>query len=308
MFPSAAANHQGFHRQISNSKDKSKRHGRATSSSMVPKKRLQATCVNCAWRWSVVLPDLTADLLHCTHTGRSSLAGARQLARFGTAPKGWLTMITISKEDYLKAIAEAKAEGESVIAATLAHWLSVTRPAVTTALKRLTRDGLVSVKDSGHIQLTSKGRKIAEKTVLRHHLIERMLSEVFGMEWYEVHEEAERLEHAVSAAFERKLLQKLGDQDRCPHGNGLALRSPSERRSRGLILLSEAKEGSKYTVFSVYERDRKLLEFFESEGIRPGARISVKSRNYDGTVSLALGRKTSRLGGPAAERIWLSRE
>jgi DtxR family transcriptional regulator, Mn-dependent transcriptional regulator len=215
-------------------------------------------------------------------------------------------MITISKEDYLKAIAEAEAEGESVIPATLAHWLSVSRPAVTTAVRRLTRDGMVKVKADGHIQLTPAGRKIAEGTILRHHLIERMLSEIFGMEWYEVHEEAERLEHAVSSAFEKKLLQKLGSRDRCPHGNGLALRSPAERRKRGLILLSEAGEGSKCTVFSVYERDRKLLEFFESEGIRPGTKLAVNSRNYDGTVSLTVNGKTRRLGGPAAERVWVA--
>jgi Mn-dependent DtxR family transcriptional regulator len=119
-------------------------------------------------------------------------------------------MITISKEDYLKAIAEAEAEGQTVIPATLAHWLSVTRPAVTFALKRLTKDGLVSVKGDGHIRLTSQGREIAERTIVRHHLIERMLAEVFGMAWYEVHDEAERLEHAVSPAFEKKLVENSG--------------------------------------------------------------------------------------------------
>jgi len=94
-------------------------------------------------------------------------------------------MITISKEDYLKAIAEAEAEGQTVIPATLAHWLSVTRPAVTFALKRLKKDALVSIKKEGHISLTSQGREIAERTMIRHHLIERMLSEMFGMAWYE---------------------------------------------------------------------------------------------------------------------------
>src|SRR5262245_43239883 len=211
-------------------------------------------------------------------------------------------MITISKEDYLKAIAEAESEGQTVIAATLAHWLSVTRPAVTTALKRLTKDGLARVAADGHIELTREGRRVAQRTIFRHHLIERMLSEIFGMEWYEV---AERLEHAVSGAFEKKLVAKLGHRDRCPHGNSLKLRSPAERRRRGLILLSEAREGSRYQVDSLYERDRKLLEFFESEGIRPGVFLTVKSRNYDGTVSLAVNRKTGRIGGPAAERIWV---
>src|SRR5208282_5597643 len=98
-------------------------------------------------------------------------------------------MITVSKEDYLKAILEAESEGESVISARLADWLKVSAPAVTMAVRRLKKDGLV--------RLTAAGRKIARKLTLRHHLIERMLSELFGMEWWKVHDEAERLEHAV---------------------------------------------------------------------------------------------------------------
>jgi DtxR family transcriptional regulator, Mn-dependent transcriptional regulator len=214
-------------------------------------------------------------------------------------------MITVSKEDYLKAIAEAEAEGQTVIPATLSHWLSVTRPAVTFALKRLRKDGLVSVKGDGRIQLTSEGRKIAERTIFRHHLIERMLSEHFGMAWYEVHDEAERLEHAVSPAFEKKLVEKLGLKDTCPHGNGLALRSPADRRKKGLLLLAEAEPESKYKVVSVYERDRKLLEFFEHEGLRPGTTLRVEARNYDGAVSLFVGKRLIRLGNTAAEKMWV---
>jgi DtxR family transcriptional regulator, Mn-dependent transcriptional regulator len=216
-------------------------------------------------------------------------------------------MITISKEDYLKAIAEAEAEGETVIPATLSHWLNVTRPAVTFALKRLTKDGLVSVKAGGHIRLTSEGRSIAERTIVRHHLIERMLSEIFGMAWYEVHDEAERLEHAVSAAFEERLVERLGHKETCPHGNGLALRSPAERRKKGLRLLTEVEPGSKWIVASVYERDRKLLEFFDQEGIRPGTHIALEARNYDGTVSLSVDKRKIRLGVPAAEKVWLAK-
>jgi DtxR family transcriptional regulator, Mn-dependent transcriptional regulator len=217
-------------------------------------------------------------------------------------------MITISKEDYLKAIAEAEAEGENVISATLAHWLSVTRPAVTAALKRLTKDGLAKVGKNGRIQLTPAGRQIAERTILRHHLIERMLTEIFGMAWYEVHDEAERLEHAVSPAFEAKLVAKLGHREVCPHGNGLTVRSESERRKHGLRLLSEAESEGRYRVNSVYERDRKLLEFFEREGIRPGTLLSVQSQNYDGTITLAIGKGQVRLGLPAARKIWVSKQ
>ena len=215
--------------------------------------------------------------------------------------------ITVSKEDYLKAIAEAEAEGETVISATLAHWLSVTRPAVTTALKRLSKDGLVRVSKDGRVQLTGDGRGIAERTILRHHLIERMLTEIFGMAWYEVHDEAERLEHAVSPAFEKKLVDKLGHKNLCPHGNGLSMRSPAERRKRGLLLLCEAEAGLSYKIASVYERDRKLLEFFEEEGIRPGVRVSVEARNYDGTVSLSVGKSQIRLGPSAADKLWVTR-
>ena len=81
---------------------------------------------------------------------------------------------------------------------------------------------------------------------------------------------------------------KLGRKDVCPHGNGLALRSPAEQRKRGMHLLSEVEAGSKYSVASVYERDRKLLEFLDKEGLRPGTRIAVEGRNYDGTVSVSL--------------------
>lgn len=213
--------------------------------------------------------------------------------------------ITVSKEDYIKAIAEAENESEPVISATLAHWLAVSRPAVAAALKRLQKDGMVRVKSDGRIQLTSRGREVAEQTIFRHHLIERMLSEIFGMPWYEIHEEAERLEHAVSPAFEKKLVEKLGENDICPHGNSLALRSPAERRKKGLCLLSEAEAGFPYRVASVYERDRKLLDFLEQEGMRPGTRLAIQARNYDGTISLTVENKLVRLGTPAAEKIWV---
>ncbi|SPE22581.1 Iron (Metal) dependent repressor, DtxR family (fragment) [Candidatus Sulfopaludibacter sp. SbA3] len=127
--------------------------------------------------------------------------------------------ITISKENYLKAIAEAESEGETVKAVTLTRWLQVSAPAVTMAIKRLKRDGLIHVGSEGQITLTAAGREIANRLRNRHHLIERMLTEIFGMEWYKVHDEAEQMEHAVSADFEGKLADKLGKGGVCPHGN-----------------------------------------------------------------------------------------
>jgi DtxR family transcriptional regulator, iron-dependent repressor len=215
-------------------------------------------------------------------------------------------MITVSKEDYLKSILEAESEGEVVISARLADMLKVSPPAVTMALRRLKKDGLVRVQGDGQVRLTAAGRKIARKLTLRHHLIERMLAELFGMEWWKVHDEAERLEHAVSPDFEAKLLAKLGRGGACPHGNLSELESPTSRRRRGLVLLADAEPGQTYTVSGIYERDRHLLQFLEARGIRPKARFRLLERNYDKTLSIRTATGAVVLGRPAAERIWVS--
>src|SRR3954451_8582642 len=185
--------------------------------------------------------------------------------------------ITISKESYLKTISEAASEGEVVNAVTLTRWLHVSAPAVTMAIKRLKRDGLIEVGEEGEISLTAPGREIASRLLNRHHLIERMLTEIFGLEWYKVHDEAEQLEHAVSTDFEQRLVEKLGRGGVCPHGNIVGMDSPGARRDRGLKPLEEARVEEKLQVASVFERDRGLLEFLDGAGIRPGARIEVLS-------------------------------
>jgi DtxR family Mn-dependent transcriptional regulator len=215
-------------------------------------------------------------------------------------------MITVSKEDYLKSILEAESEGEAVISARLADWLKVSPPAVTMALRRLKKDGMVRVQADGLVRLTPAGRKIARRLTLRHHLIERMLSELFGMEWWKVHDEAERLEHAVSPDFEAKLLAKLGRDGACPHGNMSELESPTSRRRRGLVLLADAEPGQTYAVSGIYERDRHLLQFLEARGIRPKAKFRLLERNYDKTLSIRTAAGQVVLGRPAAERIWVS--
>ena len=213
--------------------------------------------------------------------------------------------ITISKENYLKAIAEAESEGETVKAATLSRWLNVTAPAVTMAIKRLKRDALIRVDPEGHITLTSAGREIANRIMNRHHLIERMLTEIFGMEWYKVHEEAEQLEHAVSGDFERKLVEKLGAGEACPHGNRVGVDTPADRRRRGLKTLDESAASEAVAVTSVYERDRRLLEYLNGLGVYPGAVIRAMARNYDETLTLGIEGRSVQLGRGAAEKVWV---
>ena len=133
-----------------------------------------------------------------------------------------------------------------------------------------------------------------------------MLCEMFGMEWWKVHDEAERLEHAVSPDFEAKLLAKLGSAGACPHGNLSEMESSASRRRRGLVLLADAALETNYTVSGIYERDRGLLEFLEHRGIRPGAKLKVQERNYDQTLTIATPQGTISLGPAASEKVWLT--
>jgi DtxR family Mn-dependent transcriptional regulator len=214
--------------------------------------------------------------------------------------------ITISKENYLKAIAEAEGEGETVIAATLARWLKVSAPAVTMAIRRLKRDGLIHVSPAGEITLKKQGREIADRVLQRHHLIERMLTEIFGMEWYKVHDEAEQLEHAVSSEFEHRLIEKLGQSESCPHGNQAREDRPQARRERGWTPLDELPTGATAKVMSVFERDRSLLEYLDGLGIRPSAELEMLTRNYDDTLTLKVSGKPVQLGTNAAAKVWVA--
>lgn len=211
--------------------------------------------------------------------------------------------ITISKENYLKTISEAESEGEVVKAVTLTRWLRVSAPAVTMAIKRLKRDALIQVDAEGQITLTASGRDIANRLLHRHHLIERMLTEVFGLEWYKVHDEAEQLEHAVSTDFESKLVEKLGPGGVCPHGNIVGLDSPAARRHRGLKPLDEAHAGERVTVASVFERDRQFLERLDSLGIRPGAALEIAASAP--ALDIRAGGRPASIDRASAARIWV---
>lgn len=219
-----------------------------------------------------------------------------------------MVTVSISKEDYLKAIAEAKSEGEKVSSVTLVRWLNVSPPAASMALKRLQRDKLVRMDSGGGITLTAEGQAIAERVLRRHHLLERMLTEMFGFEWYKVHDEAERLEHAISDDFERKLVEILGEEGLCPHGNALGMDTPDSRRAQGMVPLAEAEAGVGFRLTSVFERDRKLLEYLDGLGLKPGEHVTVESKNWDDTVTLSAHGRAVVLGRRAAELVWVKTE
>src|SRR5258708_36684835 len=125
---------------------------------------------------------------------------------------------SVSQEDYLKALWEMLEENQLPISARLAEELNVTPPAVTAALKRMTRDGHVKIERAGRIHLTEKGRKNAQHLMLRHQLAEMLLTEVIGLSWPKAHAEAERMGHAISPEVEALLLERVARKTTCPHG------------------------------------------------------------------------------------------
>ena len=214
--------------------------------------------------------------------------------------------ITVSKEDYLKGIIEAASEGHTVIPALLAQWLGVSAPAVTKAVRRLKQEGYIADRAEGALQLTAKGRAAAHRTALRHHLVERMLSEIFGMEWHEIHAEAERLEHVISPAFEAKLIEKLGRDGNCPHGNRVLPETPLQLKRRGLLPLSEGIPGKAYIVSSLYERDARLLAHLHKLSIGPGSTVRISEKNCDETLGVETSGGIVTLGTLAAGKVWVT--
>jgi DtxR family Mn-dependent transcriptional regulator len=213
---------------------------------------------------------------------------------------------SVSQEDYLKAIWEMLQEDQMPISARLAEELNVTPPAVTAALKRMTRDGYVRVERTGRIDLTKKGQQYAERLALRHQLAELLLTDVIGLPWAKAHDEAERLEHAISPEVEALLLKRFSDKKCCPHGvpmrGGVA-----KLRGQGAVLLSDLRASEKAEILCVYEKDAQFLEFLEDLELRPETQVEVKKREYDETMTLRAGNRTMHLGKPATSRIWVRR-
>ena len=212
---------------------------------------------------------------------------------------------SVSREDYLKAIWDIVQEEQEPISARLAEELGVTPPAVTAALKRMTRDGLLRVGREGRIALTRKGSGIADRLAMRHQLAEKLLTEVIGLDWTRAHDEAERLEHGISPEVERLLLARFGANGFCPHGVPLRGGLTKLRRKHGAMILSDVAAGQVVEVLCIYEKESKFLEFLSGLSLRPGVRARVRRREYDETMTLAVGNRSVHLGKSATSRIWV---
>ena len=213
--------------------------------------------------------------------------------------------VSQSKEDYLKAVWELRQSGRPALRARLAEHLGVSAPAVTAALGRLQTAGLVEFLEDGSVDLTGSGREIVEHLVLRHNLVEKLLVEVVGLEWYKAHEEAERIEHVISPEVEAKLLALFGPEGTCPHGSPLAGDNVAERRRRGLVPLAEAEVGQSVRIARVSERDQGFLRYLDQKGLLPGAKLRIEHREYDEVIRVTTDDQEIHLGPEAAGKLWV---
>ena len=211
---------------------------------------------------------------------------------------------TGSYREYVEAIYELAEEGLDTIQARIADWLGVSRASVSEMVRRMEGDGLVEVGDS--ITLTAEGRHLAEVVVRRHRLSERFLSEVLGLPWVQVHEEATVWEHMISDEVEAAMWRLLGEAKTCPHGNpipGAGYRPPP------MEALSAVQPGPGHPLERISEElelERSIMGLLDREGIRPGADLEVTGTGEDGRVEVSVERgKPVTLDGYVAERLFV---
>jgi len=211
-------------------------------------------------------------------------------------------------EDYLQLIYTMRREGAPVIAARVKERKGVSAPTAWATLKRMERDGLVTLAPDHHIELSAEGQQRAESIIRRHMLAERLLTDILKLDWAEVHDEAHRVEHAISPLIEKQIMALLDNPETCPHGNpipGLASDEPSKA-----FPLRDAHEGAALVVNNIAEHaedDAALMHYLERNHLIPNTRLLVEEvalSNATITVSLRdFGQQKVAVGLPTADLI-----
>jgi DtxR family Mn-dependent transcriptional regulator len=184
---------------------------------------------------------------------------------------------TVAEEEYLQTIFWLEEAQLAITAANVARAMQVSAPTVHEMVGRLEGDGYITRNADKSLEFTSKGREFAAGVVKRHRLIERFLTDVLGIPWDEVHEEAERLEHAMSPVLEERMLAAIGDAATCPHGHPI-----TGEREYG-VPLADVEEGASVVVLRFENEAEDLLHYLKDSGLYPG---------LTGTVELADGEVT----------------
>src|SRR5688572_2760660 len=187
------------------------------------------------------------------------------------------TPLIDTTEMYLRTVWELEEEGIPPIRARLVERLGLSAPAVSETVARLQHDGLLHVEYDRHIELSDAGRQLAMSVMRKHRLVELLLTEVIGLEWEQVHNEACRWEHVISDNVEQRLVALLDNPTTCPHGNPI----PGMGEAPDLSLptmAAAARDGGDATVVRISERlqgDVGMMRFLRTHGLQPGARAQL---------------------------------
>jgi DtxR family Mn-dependent transcriptional regulator len=179
---------------------------------------------------------------------------------------------TAAEEEYLQVLFWLREAGLPLTGANVARAMQLSAPTVHEMVGRLERDGYISRAGDKTISFTSDGLEHAEQVVRRHRLIERFLTDVLGIPWDEVHEEAERLEHAMSPVLEERMLAAIGNAKTCPHGHPIS----SVDRIAG-VPLADVEPGASVRVLRFENEAEDLLHYLKDAGMRPGLEGVVAS-------------------------------
>ncbi|MGH7708019.1 MAG: metal-dependent transcriptional regulator [Vulcanimicrobiaceae bacterium] len=192
-------------------------------------------------------------------------------------------------EEYLEAIYRLEREGPGATTSGLAADLGVAPASVSGMLKRLASDGYIEHRARGEAKLTAKGLEVGIRVVRRHRLAERLLTDILGMPWDAVHSDACRLEHAISARVEERLIEVLGDPTVCPHGHPIPPADGSDPPRPG-VPLARLPAGAGAVVHGVTEEVPEILRYLAEVGLRPGARVVVFAKApLGGPVTVEIG-------------------
>lgn len=211
---------------------------------------------------------------------------------------------TEKMREYLEVIYYLSARGEPVIGARLAEWMHVTPPTVTNIVKRMEDQGYIARDGRGDISLTKEGFTLAEAMVKRHRVLERFLVDIMGIPWHLIHEEAVRLEHALSPVMEERIEALVGQSSTCPHGNPIP---GSGAGYLGTTRLDQAHPGQVFVLQRIVEEaeeDSDLMRYFQVNGLTPGARFAVVNQSSSYGVSLRRDGQTITLSAQLASQIW----
>ncbi len=205
---------------------------------------------------------------------------------------------TVAEEEYLQTLFWLQEAGLPMTGANVARAMQLSPPTVHEMIGRLERDRYITRAGDKTISFTDTGAEHAEGIVRRHRLIERFLTDILGIPWDEVHEEAERLEHAMSPVLEARMLAAIGDAKTCPHGHPIQ----AGRRIEG-VPLSDVELGASVRVLRFENEAEDLLHYLRGAGIEPGQKGTMVQAADPDDVAFAAGGRTVSVERTVAETV-----